>query len=66
MAGLRPAEIDRACGIVKKIRDSGVTIIVVEHVMKAIMAISDRLIVMDSGRKIAEGAPGEIVNNRWS
>jgi branched-chain amino acid transport system ATP-binding protein len=63
MAGLRPAEIDRACGIVKKIRDSGVTIIVVEHVMKAIMAISDRLIVMDSGRKIAEGAPGEIVNN---
>ncbi len=63
MAGLRPAEIDRACEIVRKIRDAGTTIIVVEHVMKAIMAISDRLVVMDSGRKIAEGKPSEIVNN---
>jgi branched-chain amino acid transport system ATP-binding protein len=63
MAGLRPGEIERVCGIIRTIRDRGVTIIVVEHVMKAIMAISDRLVVMDSGRKIAEGVPQDIVND---
>jgi branched-chain amino acid transport system ATP-binding protein len=63
MAGLTPTEIVDACEIIKKIRNNGITLLVVEHVMKAIMSISDRIIVMDHGIKIAEGKPGEIVNN---
>jgi len=63
MAGLRPTEIDRVCAIIKTIRDRGITIVVVEHVMKAIMSLSDRLVVMESGRKIAEGVPRDIVND---
>jgi len=63
MAGLRPTEIDRVCAIIKSIRDRGITIIVVEHVMKAIMNVSDKLIVMESGIKIAEGNPQDIVKD---
>jgi branched-chain amino acid transport system ATP-binding protein len=63
MAGLRPTEIDRVCAIIKSIRDRGITIIVVEHVMKAIMNVSDKLIVMESGMKIAEGNPQDIVKD---
>lgn len=64
MAGLRPNEIIDACNTIKKIRDSGITILVVEHVMKAIMTISDRILVMDHGIIIAEGKPEEIANNK--
>lgn len=63
MAGLRPTEIDRGCAIIKSIRDRGITIIVVEHVMKAIMSVSDKLVVMESGKKIAEGNPRDIVKD---
>jgi branched-chain amino acid transport system ATP-binding protein len=63
MAGLRPNEIDRVCAIIQTIRGHGVTLVVVEHVMRAIMSISDRLVVMDSGRKIAEGVPADIVSD---
>ncbi|MPM89463.1 hypothetical protein SDC9_136572 [bioreactor metagenome] len=63
MAGLRPTEIDRVCAIIKSIRDRGITIIVVEHVMKAIMSVSDKLVVMESGKKIAEGNPRDIVKD---
>ena len=63
MAGLRPNEIDRVCAIIQTIRGQGVTLIVVEHVMRAIMSISDQLVVLDSGKKIAEGAPADIVND---
>jgi len=63
MAGLRPTEIDRVCAIIKTIRDRGITIVVVEHVMKAIMSLSDRLVVMESGEKIAEGIPQDIVKD---
>ena len=64
MAGLNPAELDDAIGLVKTIRDSEVSLIVVEHVMKVIMGISDRVIVLKTGEKIAEGTPLEIVANR--
>lgn len=60
MAGLTPAEIDVAVGLIAKVRDSGVTVIVVEHVMRAIMSISERIVVLDGGQKIAEGTPQEI------
>lgn len=63
LAGLNPSEIAGMVEIVKKIRENGVTIIMIEHVMHAIMNVSDRLIVLDYGRQIAEGSPEEIVNN---
>ncbi len=63
MAGLNPHEIDEALVILKKIRDSGKSLIVVEHIMRAVMGISDRIIALNYGAKIAEGFPEEVVNN---
>lgn len=63
LAGLNPSEIGAMVEIVKKIRDNGVTIIMIEHVMKAVMNVSDRMIVLDYGQQIAEGTPEEIANN---
>lgn len=63
MAGLTPTEVADAMELVKKIRESGVTIVMIEHVMKAIMAICDRIVVLHHGEKIAEGSPAEIVGN---
>lgn len=64
MAGLNPTECQDAMDLVMKIRDGGMTIIVIEHVMKAIMNISDRIYVMNQGRLIAEGTPAEISTNQ--
>jgi branched-chain amino acid transport system ATP-binding protein len=63
MAGLNPAEVGEAMELVKRIRASGVTVLMIEHVMKAIMSICDRVIVLHRGSLIAEGAPDEIANN---
>jgi branched-chain amino acid transport system ATP-binding protein len=49
--------------VLKKIRDQGTTIFVIEHIMRAIMALSDRIVVIQFGKKIAEGTPKEIANN---
>nr|WP_321400357.1 ABC transporter ATP-binding protein [uncultured Desulfobacter sp.] len=57
MAGLRPAEVDEMVEIIRFLRDQGVTILVIEHIMRAIMALSDRLVVIQFGEKIAEGLP---------
>ena len=62
-AGLNPTESARMIDLIRKVRDSGVTIVMVEHVMKAIMSLSDRIMVMDLGRKIALGTPAEIAND---
>jgi branched-chain amino acid transport system ATP-binding protein len=64
MAGLTPTEIASAMVLVKKIRERGVTIVMIEHVMKAIMSICDRIIVLHHGEKIAEGTPEEIARNK--
>jgi branched-chain amino acid transport system ATP-binding protein len=63
MAGLNAAEIEKAMELILSVNRSGVTIFVIEHVMKAIMGISDRLVVLHYGRKIAEGPPQEIVES---
>jgi branched-chain amino acid transport system ATP-binding protein len=62
-AGLNPAELDASIGIIRKIRERGITIMIIEHHMKVIMAISDRIVVLNYGEKIAEGAPQEIRSN---
>ncbi|MGO8911532.1 MAG: ABC transporter ATP-binding protein [Bradyrhizobium sp.] len=63
MAGLNPAEIDQAVALVGKLSQRGLTIVIVEHVMRAIMAVARHIVVLDHGQKIAEGAPKEIVEN---
>jgi branched-chain amino acid transport system ATP-binding protein len=63
MAGLNPSEIDQAVALVGKLSARGLTIVIVEHVMRAIMAVARRIVVLDHGQKIAEGAPREIVEN---
>jgi len=63
MAGLNPAEVSEAVDLILKIQEQGITVFLVEHVMAAIMPISNRIIVLDSGEKIAEGLPEEIASN---
>lgn len=64
MAGLNPSEIDQAVALVGKLSKRGLTIIIVEHVMRAIMAVARHIVVLDHGQKIAEGGPKEIVENQ--
>jgi branched-chain amino acid transport system ATP-binding protein len=63
LAGLNHSEIDGMIQTVLKIRQQGITIIMIEHLMKAVMNISDRVIVLDYGEQIAEGTPKEIAND---
>ena len=63
LAGLNPTEIAEMVQVVLRIREQGVTILIIEHVMHALMNVSDRVIVLDHGELIAEGLPGEIVND---
>lgn len=64
MAGLNPGETEQIVSILRRIRDElGITIIAVEHVMQAIMSISERILVLDYGKKIAEGTPQEVAAN---
>jgi branched-chain amino acid transport system ATP-binding protein len=60
MAGLRPAEVDEMVVIIRRLREQGVTIFVIEHIMRAIMALSDRVVVIQFGQKIAEGLPQQV------
>jgi len=63
MAGLTYTEVAQAMDLVEKIHKKGITIIMIEHVMKAIMSVCDRIIVLHHGKKIAEGTPQEIAKN---
>lgn len=63
LAGLNPTEIAEMVEVVRKIRDQGITIFIIEHVMHALMNVSDRVIVLDYGELIAEGTPEEIAND---
>lgn len=63
MAGLNPSEVTQAVQLVKELNASGITIIIVEHIIKAITTTSQRVIVLTAGTKLAEGAPAEVVEN---
>lgn len=63
MAGLNPTETDAAMKLVREIRDSGITVVMVEHIVKAVVGVCDRVIVLNAGEKIAEGSPQEVVND---
>jgi branched-chain amino acid transport system ATP-binding protein len=63
MAGLNPTELAQAMELVTRIRDKGITIIMIEHVMKAIMNVCERIMVLHHGAKIAEGTPQEIATS---
>ena len=63
MAGLRPTEVDEMIDIIKKLRDAGVTVFVIEHIMRAVMALSDRVVVIHFGEKIAEGRPEDVTKD---
>jgi branched-chain amino acid transport system ATP-binding protein len=62
-AGLNPTELNESIEIIKKIRLKGITVLIIEHHMKVIMSISDRIAVLNFGEKIAEGTPAEVGNN---
>ncbi|MFS0812609.1 ABC transporter ATP-binding protein [Peribacillus phoenicis] len=63
MAGLNPSEVKELLPMIKGLRDSGITIILIEHIMEVVMTVCDRIVVVHHGEKIAEGTPKEIANN---
>jgi branched-chain amino acid transport system ATP-binding protein len=63
LAGLNPSEIAMMMETIRQIRDNGITILMIEHVMQAMMSISDRVLVLDYGALIAQGSPQEVVND---
>lgn len=63
MAGLRGAEVDQAMDLIRTIHARGITLLVIEHVMKVIVGVCQRVVVLDYGKKIADGTPGEVTRN---
>jgi len=63
MAGLRPTEVDEMVKIIQGLRDRGITIFIIEHIMRAIMALSDHIVVIHFGQKISEGPPKEVASD---
>ena len=61
LCGLTPSEIDDAVALVRRIRDQGSTVVFVEHVMRAVMALTDRVVVFDHGELLAEGLAAEVM-----
>ena len=63
LAGLNPAEVDEALDVLRKIRGRGTTILMVEHVMRAVMGLAERIVVLDQGKKLADGTPEVVMND---
>ena len=63
LSGLTPSEINEAIALIRRIRDQGATIVFVEHVMRAVMALADRIVVLNHGKLIAQGAPTEVMQD---
>ena len=64
LCGLTPSEIDDAVALIRRIRDQGSTIVFVEHVMRAVMALTDRIVVFNHGELLAEGSAAEVMKRR--
>ncbi len=64
MAGLSSAEVDDVLATLFRLNELGITVIMIEHIMRAVMRFSERIVVLDAGEKIAEGTPDEIVSNK--
>lgn len=64
LAGLNPTEVTQMIELVRKIRDSGISVLMIEHLMQAIMTLSDRIVVLNLGRKLAEGKPEEVAHDQ--
>jgi ABC-type branched-subunit amino acid transport system ATPase component len=62
-AGFNPAEKQRLMELIRKVRDQGITVLLIEHDMRLVMGVTDRIVVLEFGRKIAEGSPAEIRDN---
>ncbi|WP_207653669.1 cation:dicarboxylate symporter family transporter, partial [Faecalibacterium prausnitzii] len=65
MAGLNPAETEEAIQLIRKINESGVTILLIEHIMKAVVSLCEKVIVLHHGEKIAEGTPEQVMNDPY-
>jgi len=63
LAGLNPAEVERMLGVIRRIREQGISILMIEHIMQAIMSLSDRVVVLNFGQKLAEGKPEEVASD---
>jgi branched-chain amino acid transport system ATP-binding protein len=63
LAGLNPTEVEHMIGVIRRIRERGVTILMIEHLMQAIMSLSDRIVVLNFGQKLAEGVPAEVAQH---
>jgi branched-chain amino acid transport system ATP-binding protein len=63
LAGLNPTETERMIDVLKRIQERGIAILMIEHIMRAVMSLSDRIVVMNLGRKLAEGRPREVAEN---
>ncbi|MFI5023234.1 MAG: ABC transporter ATP-binding protein [Alphaproteobacteria bacterium] len=63
LAGLNRAEVERMIEVLRRVRERGVTILMIEHLMQAIMSLSDRVVVLNTGQKLAEGSPAEVAND---
>jgi branched-chain amino acid transport system ATP-binding protein len=63
LAGLNPTEVEHMIGVIRHIRERGVTILIIEHLMQAIMSLSDRIVVLNFGEKLAEGVPAEVARD---
>jgi branched-chain amino acid transport system permease protein len=63
LAGLNPAEVDEALDVLRRIHERGATILMVEHVMRAVTGLADRIVVLDQGTKLADGAPDVVMND---
>lgn len=63
IAGLNPTEVEKIMELIREIREQGISIIIIEHVMRAMMNLSDRIVVISQGEKIAEGLPEDVVQD---
>jgi len=63
LAGLNPTEVEHMISVMHRIRERGITILIIEHLMHAIMRLSQRIVVLNSGQKLAEGTPAEVAND---